>query len=150
MIGTHHHPARIACLLVVAAATLYFALAICIIKEVEHAALGRLYLALGFVTLMGLVCILWPLKAEPDPPHSVHHALIPGRPVDALNGYNGSIAKPTETRPPLHVHGKSRTSAAIRPTRGDLGHEGHEPRLSHFRSRKPRRPPERPAGIPPA
>jgi hypothetical protein len=42
------------CLLVVIAAMLEIILGVCIINEVDHAALGRLYVGLGVITLLGL------------------------------------------------------------------------------------------------
>jgi hypothetical protein len=48
------HSRPIAPLFVVTAALLEFTLGICVLKEVCHATLGQLYIALGLVTLLGL------------------------------------------------------------------------------------------------
>jgi hypothetical protein len=49
-----HRTCWITCLLVVIAAMLEIVLGVCIINDVDHAALGRLYLGLSAITLLGL------------------------------------------------------------------------------------------------
>jgi hypothetical protein len=57
MIGSHR-PGWIAYSLIILAATIEFSLSFCCYCGAEHVALGKLYLALGTITLLGVVCLL--------------------------------------------------------------------------------------------
>jgi hypothetical protein len=57
MVGIHRS-GLIPCVLVVTVAMLEFSLGICLLKELDHVVLGRLYLAIGLVTLLGLASLL--------------------------------------------------------------------------------------------
>jgi hypothetical protein len=57
-----HRACWMTCLLVVIAAMLEIILGVCIISEVDHAALGRLYLGLGVITLLGLHELFSPVR----------------------------------------------------------------------------------------
>jgi hypothetical protein len=56
MPGTHK-ACWLVCLIIIFAAMLEIALGLCVIQEVPHSELGRLYLALGFITLCELACL---------------------------------------------------------------------------------------------
>jgi hypothetical protein len=57
MVG-NHQAGVVTCMQIVAAAILEASLGICLITELDHTCLGRIYIGLGIITMLGLVSLL--------------------------------------------------------------------------------------------